>query len=195
VGRRDGRAAIPAGIAPADVRSAKGGQVTRMLAIQACLAAVLAAPLASQTEPIIELSEHGFRSYDLSEAYPQWVGPLPGEVNAGGAITMELRYNVPVEVRLVGATSDGRLPLRQANGAVTTIALHCSWSDPDAPASQRTWNVFPCDSSGTAGPPTPPAGTVMRVFVRAFATALPTTQATAAAGFYSNSVYFRVDAR
>jgi hypothetical protein len=164
--------------------------------LHACAAAALAAPLAGQSEPIIQLSDHSFLDYNVSEAYPQGIGPFTGEiVGADQPIVMELRYNVPVQVRLVGATTNDRLALRQANGAVTTVTVLCSWSDPDLPANQRTWNSFPCYASGTAGPPAPTPGVVRRVLLRTFAVTLPAAQGTAAAGFYSTSVFFRVDAR
>lgn len=164
--------------------------------LHACAAAALVAPLAGQAEPIIQLSEHSFLDYNLSEAYPQGLSPFTGEIVASDdPIVMELRYNVPVLVRLIGATADNRLPLRQATGSVTMVAVLCSWSDPDLPAHQRTWNPFPCYASGTAGPPAPTAGVVRRVLLRTYAVALATAQGTAAAGFYSTAAYFRVDAR
>lgn len=166
------------------------------LILHACAAAALAAPLAGQSEPIIQLSDHSLLEYNLSEAYPQGLGPFTGEIAAADdPIVMELRYNVPVQVRLVGVATNDRLALRQANGAVTTVTVVCSWSDPDLPANQRTWNSFPCYASGTAGPPAPTPGVVKRVLLRTFAVALPTAQGTAAAGFYSSSAYYRVDAR
>lgn len=152
--------------------------------------------LGAQTSPLIELTDHAAMGYDLSAAYPDGLGPFTNEIVAGDdAIAVELRYNVPVEVRLIGATATGQLSLRQASGATTTVRLFCSWADLDLPLNQRTFTQFPCYASGTAGPAAPAAGLTKRVLLRVTAVTIATPQGTAAAGHYSGTAYFRVDAR
>lgn len=155
-------------------------------------------PLSGQTaEPLIQLSDRGSFAYNLGEAYTEGSGPYAGEITAGedDAIVIELRYNVPIEVRLVGATATNQLALRQANGTVTTVRVLCAWADLDAPVSQRAYSSFPCYASGMSGPPAPPAGITKRVALRVWATTLPAPQGSVPAGFYNGSAYFRVDAR
>lgn len=160
----------------------------------AVLAAGAGVPLAAQAQPVIQLDQQAL-TYDVSAAYPAGIGPNSGAVGAGGpALEVDLTYNVAVEVRLIGAVAD-RLELRSASGGLTSVELRCWWADLDLPVTQQSWVPFPCMASGSAGPPAPQGGAVKRVRFRTLGVTVGSEQAAAAAGLYSRTVYFRVDAR
>ena len=165
----------------------------RSLLLLAGALLALATPAAAQLGTVAFL-DHTPAEHDATAYLPAGaVAPgQPVDGRLAPVLQREISFSGGVDVSLVGVTPSGTLTLTAPGGRALAVRVRCFWADVDG---ATVWNEFNCHRAGSGAPPVQPDGGTRRVLLRAYVTADAVQTATAAAGRYSGSAYFRVDGR